>query len=238
MTADVLTAGCAAWATMPVSSDTGLKRPGARWRPAVWFATWWSSSAYEVSCRVRVEVTRSSRWPPGERALLVGTSPQGPSGDGPKVGPPLLPSGVVQLARCGGRTRRSTGPGLPGVWETSATVHKAHGCVTFASRRCQETAGQGQPGGPNHIETAPNEGVQRHHPPCTRVRQRSRRTARRGSAKGLPGPGVRPPRRRRAVRRRRAGTRRQPRGHPRAPRRPARPCGAPGPARPAAAGPR
>ena len=30
MTAEVLTAGCAALATMPDSSETGLKRPGAR----------------------------------------------------------------------------------------------------------------------------------------------------------------------------------------------------------------
>src|SRR5690349_17532294 len=39
ITAEVLTAGCAAVATMPDSSETGLKRPGARWRPEVEEAT-------------------------------------------------------------------------------------------------------------------------------------------------------------------------------------------------------
>ena len=39
MTAEVLTAGCAALATMLDSSVTGLKRPGARWRPELCEAT-------------------------------------------------------------------------------------------------------------------------------------------------------------------------------------------------------
>src|SRR6476661_3519931 len=34
MTAVVFTAGWADFAAMPASSETGLKRPGARWRPA------------------------------------------------------------------------------------------------------------------------------------------------------------------------------------------------------------